>query len=47
MNTTQNLNARRRNTLPSRKDKILAKLFMSGIVVTIILIDTLAIILAS
>lgn len=47
MNTTLNPNAKRRHTLPSRKDKILAKLFMCGIVVAIILIDTLAIIMAS
>ncbi|MBR3725571.1 MAG: hypothetical protein IKN11_09325 [Bacteroidales bacterium] len=47
MNTTLTPNARRRHTLPSRKDKFFAKLFMSGIVVAIILIDTLVIILAS
>ncbi len=35
----------RRNVLPSRKDRIAAKLFYGGIVAVIIAIDILAIIL--
>ena len=35
----------RRNVLPSRKDRIMAKLFYGGIVAVIIAIDILAIIL--
>ena len=46
MRTMQNCDVSgRKNVLPSRKDRIVAKLFYGGIVAGIIAIDILAIIL--
>lgn len=47
MKTTHNLGiSGRRNALPSKREKLAAKLFMGGIVAVIVAIDVLALVYA-